>query len=199
MSYSYAKYMNIENNTTREEHSLDKGDPLYDHLVTYAVGLISLVSLHHEPIRKQISDLPVVELDGTVRSKVIVPLEPFRPWLENLHTAANQEYLIRLTVWIAEKVLGASYEDVIKARSDGSDIVNFYRHIRNGVSHGNMFNIDIPAKTRAKRGISNSTVLATWRGKNITLTLNGTPVVPTYLTPGDVFLLMSDLNTHLKG
>ena len=61
--------MNGGNDATRKEYSLDKGDPLYDHLATYAVGLIALVSLHHEPIRKQISALPEILIDGTVENR----------------------------------------------------------------------------------------------------------------------------------
>jgi hypothetical protein len=190
--------MSAGNDATRKEYSLDKGDPLYDHLVIYAVGLIALVSLHHEPIRKQISALPEILMDGTVEKNVHVPLEPFRAWIENLDKAANQEYLVRLTVWIAEKVLAASYEEVIKSKKDNSDIIEFYRHIRNGVSHGNKFDIEISKKVQKKKGITDRTVLATWRGKNITLSLNGSAVMPTFLTPGDVFLLMFDTNSHLK-
>src|SRR5437870_3092981 len=118
-----------------EDFSLDKGDPLYDHIATYLVGLISISAIHVKDIRDKILALPQIQMDATIRENVFIPLEPLRPWLENLHKAANQQYLVRYTIWMAEKLLSTSYEEVIKAHDDQSQIMHFFRHVRNGVSH----------------------------------------------------------------
>lgn len=59
--------------------SLESGDQLYEPVVTYCAGLIALSSLHHEPIRKKITNLPEIVLDGSVIKKISLPMKIFRP------------------------------------------------------------------------------------------------------------------------
>ena len=174
-----------------DQYEMNKGDPLYDHLATYCIGLISLVSLHKKEIRDQIVALPEVQLDATVEKMVRFSLQPFRPVLENLHKASNQKYVVRYTIWLVEKALSSAYEDVIKPQKDNSDIMQFFRHVRNGVSHGNRF----PIRTKET---DPSKPLATWRSKVVTLALRGTTVIPDFITLGDLFFLILDMNDYLK-
>jgi hypothetical protein len=72
-------------------------------------------------------------------------------------------------------------------------VIQFLRHIRNGCFHGNRFNIEDPAK-KGKKWRE-----AKWRGKEITLALNGKRVfrasfeeAELFLNWGDAILLLSD-------
>lgn len=72
-------------------------------------------------------------------------------------------------------------------------VIQFLRHIRNGCFHGNRFNIEDPAKKGKKWKESK------WRGKEITLSLNGKRVFREsfeekefFLNWGDPILLLSD-------
>lgn len=184
-----------------EEYYLDKGDPLYEPLITYCAGSLALISLHDSKIRAEISALPIIRFDSHVKGCVVLPMELFRPWLKNLHKASNQLYLVTYTTWLAEKVLAVSNQLLKDQRLiDKSPLLEFMRHIRNGVSHGNRFNFKSWVD---KEGILHQepTLPAVWRGLEITKSLEDKKsmrVVPDFLNIGDVFLLLHDVNHYVK-
>ena len=176
-----------------DDMNMERGDPLYDHIVTYMVGLISITSLQDKRVRDQIRELPELVIEARIRDHIVFKMDQFRPLLDHLdssdgpeHVTSDVKYINRYTIWLAEKVISASFEDVIKPVLDRSEILQFFRHVRNGVSHGNRFRID--------RASDN----ATWRGLHISNALNGTEVIPVYITIGDIFYLLHDVNEHLK-
>jgi len=60
--------------------------------------------------------------------------------------------------------------------------IQFFRHIRNGCAHGNMFNF------------TNLKYAAKWRDKTISESNKGKTVFPELLKEGDPFLLLLDIN-----
>lgn len=70
---------------------------------------------------------------------------------------------------------------------DKNPDIQFYRHIRNGCAHDNIFNFDelkYPAE---------------WRDKIITSALKGTPVIPDFIKDGDPLILLVDItNKYYK-
>jgi len=67
-------------------------------------------------------------------------------------------------------------------RLERDEIVQFTRHIRNGVAHNNKFDI-------------NSTVI----DKVIEARLDNSVVIPDFLKDGDVYYLIHDLEEHING
>ena len=65
---------------------------------------------------------------------------------------------------------------------DDRPIVQFFRHVRNGISHNNMFDIRGDGPMRP----------AKWRGMEVTKSLNGTVVLYKFLRPADVLRLIND-------
>lgn len=68
------------------------------------------------------------------------------------------------------------------------EIIKFLKHIRNGASHNNVFNIT----PKIKKPI-------TWRKKTITNSLhNQSTVFPTFITTADLIILLSDISEIIK-
>lgn len=108
--------------------------------------------------------------------------------------------MTRYTIWLAQKALAESYQLVLDQKmSDGSEIVQFLRHIRHGVSHGNKFHFK---SRKDNKGIRHEepTRTAKWRGKEIVRSLQDNKilrVVPDFLTIGDALILLYDVNVYL--
>ena len=64
--------------------------------------------------------------------------------------------------------------------------MEFFRHIRNACSHNGIFTITKPLS-----------LPATWRGFEVTMSLNGTEVFD-YIAIGDILHLLSDIEIELK-
>lgn len=78
-------------------------------------------------------------------------------------------------------------------------LVQFLRHVRNGCFHGNRFNIAAPPPDKAWKS-------ALWRGKEITLAMNGQALfrpslgeTTFFLQWGDAMLLISDVCALVYG
>lgn len=71
---------------------------------------------------------------------------------------------------------------------DKTPELEFFRHIRNALGHGNKFNL------RGKEPIRP----ASFRGRTITRDLNGQPVFFKFMCPGDAFDLIDHLENHLR-
>lgn len=100
--------------------------------------------------------------------------------LRSAFTQVNRIFLI--SMW--DILLGTKTYSMIYNNED----VQFLRHIRNGCAHHNKFKLD------KKTSEELSTKPAKWRNKNISASLNGTPVIPNFLMDGDVPLLLYDIN-----
>lgn|GEM_PF-6934347 len=101
------------------------------------------------------------------------------------------------TFWI-QQMLGHSYE-ISKPNMEqkfGSDVMKwppelqFFRHIRNGCFHKNIFNIK-------KKSISTQ-VMTEWRGKKIMYNDNKKQVLLTFIGIGDAIVLLYDIQELLK-
>lgn len=66
-----------------------------------------------------------------------------------------------------------------------TEIFKFIKYIRNGAAHNNKFNFDKPLKNSIR-----------WRNKVLDNSLKGKEVFPSFITPGDLILLISDIS-HL--
>lgn len=109
----------------------------------------------------------------------------------------------RLISSLAQFLLGHCYaildEDGSLEPHRVNPVVQFLRHVRNGCFHGNRFNIEDPSlKKRPWRE-------AKWRGKEITLALNGARLFREssqegngFLNWGDPVLLLSDVCAIVK-
>ena len=71
---------------------------------------------------------------------------------------------------------------------DKAPLLEFFRHVRNGISHGNAFKLEAAEPRRP----------AKFRGFEITKSLNGQCVLFEYMSTGDVMDLFDDVKAHLR-
>ena len=71
---------------------------------------------------------------------------------------------------------------------DKTPELEFFRHLRNGVSHGNRFNLRRDEPKRPAR----------FRGFEITPALHEQPVLFEFISTGDLFDLFDHIKTHLR-
>jgi len=64
-------------------------------------------------------------------------------------------------------------------------------HLRNGSAHGNTFNFYNMSKFIPPKPI-------TWNGKTIDTNLQGKPVFPDFISPGDLAFLFEDISNEIK-
>jgi len=107
-------------------------------------------------------------IDGKVQAQLVEVLKP----------------LCRLTA--------ISLFDVLDSSSYNNDVnrsilYQFSKHIRNGAAHNNRFNISPPL-----------THTVTWRDKEINNSSNGKEVFLSFLSAGDLMLLINDISLELK-
>ena len=81
-------------------------------------------------------------------------------------------------------------------RLERDEIVQFTRHIRNGVAHNNKFDIN---STVIDKSTGFLKLLARWRDKVIEARLDNSVVIPDFLKDGDVYYLIHDLEEHING
>jgi hypothetical protein len=84
-------------------------------------------------------------------------------------------------LWIGDALTRASY-------FDRAPVLEFIRHLRNAVAHGNVFNLVNGEPRRPAR----------FRQFEITANLHGTPVLFEYMMGGDIFDLFDDVVAHLR-
>lgn len=109
---------------------------------------------------------------------------------EALREELDRAWLVNALVMLGDRLAGESY-------FDRAPILEMVRHLRNGVGHGNRFEIrkssdlgKYPAHTRD----------AAHRGEQafeITPDLNGSRVLFDYMGPGDVVDVLISVGTHL--
>ncbi len=83
--------------------------------------------------------------------------------------------------WIGHELKESNY-------FDKAPLLEFFRHVRNGISHGNAFNLSNQEPRR----------LAEFRKFRITRLLNGQCVLFEYMKPGDVMYLLDDVKAYLR-
>jgi hypothetical protein len=71
---------------------------------------------------------------------------------------------------------------------DKTPELEFFRHVRNAVGHGNKFSFSRSEPIRP----------AAFRGRSISRTLHGQPVFFEFLGPGDALDLLDHIETHLR-
>jgi hypothetical protein len=71
---------------------------------------------------------------------------------------------------------------------DKSSELEFFRHLRNGISHGNTFNL-LNGEPRRP---------AKFKGFEITQALHGQPLLFEFISSGDLFDLFDHVKTHLR-
>jgi hypothetical protein len=89
--------------------------------------------------------------------------------------------LMVILSWIGDKLSENGY-------FDKSPELEFVRHVRNGIAHGNRFNFLHGEPRRPAR----------FRDSEITPALEGTPVLFEFLSTGDVFDLLDYIKEHLR-
>ena len=114
------------------------------------------------------------------------------PLLRQLEVATDSDVELALRPLFGA-ALSTGYE-ALKAKAglttgDDRPIVQFFRHVRNGISHDNVFYIrgGEPRKP------------AKWRGMEVTKSLNGTVVLYKFLRPADVLRLINDAYSEVLG
>ena len=96
-----------------------------------------------------------------------------------------QYYVAGMISWIRHAVLEGD-------SSTGSEAMQFFRHLRNAVSHGNTWSFD----SRTLRRLEESPVR--FRGFTIDHTLQGEPVLFKFMDLGDIFELLDEIRTELQ-
>lgn len=103
------------------------------------------------------------------------------------------------SVWLSGALLAVGDALAAHGYFDRAPELEFLRHLRNGVAHGNVFRIDNP-KSLTKYPAHNR--LALVRGDlktefEIVAGLNGQPVLFSYMGPGDVLDLLMSVGLYL--
>ena len=80
------------------------------------------------------------------------------------------------------------HELSLRSYFDKSPELEFFRHLRNGISHGNRFHFKSGEPKRPAR----------FRAFNMTPALHGQAVLFEYMSTGDVFDLLDHVKAHLR-
>lgn len=83
--------------------------------------------------------------------------------------------------WVGDELSNNGY-------FDKTPELEFFRHLRNGISHGNKFSFKNDEPTR----------LAKFKGFEITKVIQGKTVLFEFISTGDLFDLFDHIKTHLR-
>ena len=84
--------------------------------------------------------------------------------------------------WVGDELTAKGY-------FDKTPELEFFRHLRNGISHGNRFNL-----IRFNEPIR----LARFKGFEVTAALDGQPVLFEFISTGDLFDMFDHVKAHLR-
>ena len=140
----------------------------------------------------------VIELSCTVSERLIKIDKSILTIIQN--EGFHQETpLFSKTLTDYYRILVVAVKDIIWEEPDfknivQTDILQFLRHIRNACAHQNNFFFG--------RGRERENTLkglpVTWRNKVINVSLENTPLFMSFLGPGDLFMLLSDISSLVK-
>lgn len=93
----------------------------------------------------------------------------------------ERAWLVGALLTLDDRLKGAGY-------FDKSPVLELVRHLRNGVAHGNRFDL---------RGDEPKRPAHLWERFRVTKALNGAPVLFDFMEPGDVFQVFVAVSQHL--
>lgn len=159
----------------------------YEMINTYKVALGGLLMYHKDcqPALKALNDANNGRLVGIASNTVgDITIDPFE---SIYHMDIGLISLGKVTDNLAFMLVNIAYESV-KAKLDKSNPVHeFFRHVRNAASHGGKWAFMGHEPSRH----------AEWRSKVITNALNGQELLGPIIAPGDILILLWDVEQSI--
>ena len=122
--------------------------------------------------RKQDLCIPTLPMIAAYRKEGLVDVRSLR----ECFTHVNSIFLVSMWAMLVET---DKYGQIAT-----EEVVQFFRHVRNGCSHGNEFNFkSLPHRPR-------------WRDKELRMEHSGTRIFPDFLCDADPLLLVVDINNR---
>ena len=103
--------------------------------------------------------------------------------------------------WLASALIVLGDRLAIEGYFDRAPILEMVRHLRNGVGHGNRFEIRDPQQLARWPAHTRHAAIVSTAGTTFEITpdLHGTPVLFHFMGPGDVIDVLIGVGTHLLG
>jgi hypothetical protein len=140
----------------------------------------------------------VIELSCTVSEQLIKINKSILTLIQN--EGFNQETpLFSKTLTDFYRILTIAVKDIVWEETDfknllQTDPLQFLRHIRNACAHQNKFFFG----HGRERENTLKKLPVTWRSKVIDVSLENSPLFMSFMGPGDLFLLLSDISNLVK-
>lgn len=120
-------------------------------------------------------------------------------WLHHLNVAQNDPLMaVELNrAWLVSALIELGDRLAAEDYFDRVPLLEMVRHLRNGVSHGNRFEIRDPKVLLERPAHTRDAACRGQTTFEITPDLNGTPVLFDFMGPGDVLDVLISVGTHL--
>lgn len=168
-------------------------DRLKGNYALSAIGLALTVNENAEELMRQ-AGVSVEDAIRVSRSKGHGDYQlPIAPYVKGAETAHDQQKAM-VQSWLELSVLHVGHQMAVNSYFDKAPVLQFFRHIRNGVAHGNRMNVR-PVKN--KRGKEQKWTDVTWRTFVIRLYMDAA-AIGGVLRGGDALMLLDDVADHLR-
>lgn len=167
-------------------------DRLKGNYALSAIGLALTVNENAEDLMCQ-AGVSVKDSIRVSRSKGYDKYElPIAPYVQGPETAhAQQKAMVQS--WLELSILHVGHQLAANSYFDRAPVLKFFRHIRNGVAHGNRMNV-LPVK---KKGKEQKWTDVVWRTFVIKLYMDAA-AIGGVLRGGDALMLLDDVADHLR-
>ena len=159
----------------------------YGMVNTYNTSICGLLLYH--PHFKQVLDALETQKQGQLvgLASRIYPALQIRPH-EILDLMRGGKIILgQVTDNLSHMLLNIAYESVKHLLDKNNPVHEFFKHIRNGASHGGRWHFLGKEPFR----------LAEWRGRKITKSMEGNRILDSNIAPGDLVILLWDIEQTL--
>ncbi|MBL7068808.1 MAG: hypothetical protein ISS34_03015 [Candidatus Omnitrophica bacterium] len=162
----------------------------------YAEIITSTMYIRLPEIRKLVPKYPTIGIKSSYSNLKKDTIINIKAVIESIANEGNKssQNLRNIMTQIARIFIIATWDIIVNLKTypnlKDKKLIQFTRHIRNGVAHDNKFKFDSRVLNKACNTLK---LPAKWKDKKIELKHENTIVVPDFIKDGDVYSLICDL------